>query len=307
MKLTVVGRELFDQRSFLVGPMRVTHTPAQPLQAQIERSEWTRLRSELAQATSGPLHERAKQPMTGIGSDRSVRYFAGSVLALGNSWARLSPRERADTLLRAAGAELLREGVPAPTRVDIGGKAERAGMMPGWFFVVSPQLLEPRTIDEPTLLRLGATMFHEARHAEQLFRVARLMTTRGAAPAEVSRALGIPLGVAEQAVKQPLPRGGELWNEAVAWMRAFVTDGDTNRATTRQVVATVTALEGARASAQAAVGSGVGQAEAKALLEAAIGATEVVYTAYRNIPYEQDAKVAEIRCAHAVRAALGYR
>ncbi|MEZ0314005.1 MAG: hypothetical protein ACAI38_19710 [Myxococcota bacterium] len=273
------------------------------LVALIARGEWETLRGAIARAVSGPLHELAKRPMTGIGSERSVRFFADSVIALKRDWGRQSPQQRADRLLLAVNAELLRASIPAVTRIEVVDLAARAAMERRWSCSVNRALVDSPTIDNVRLLLVAATVFHEARHAEQFFRIARLMATLGWPAAEISRVLGLPSAIVEEAARQPLPPGDEH-EEARVWMQAFVTDAPETEKIVAQVLQVVPALAGVRAQAQSALTTGRAMEHARAVLDASIRATEVAYIAYRAIPYEQDAKVAEIRAANAIADAM---
>jgi len=62
-------------------------------------------------------------------------------------------------------------------------------------------------------------LYHEARHAEQWFRMARVLAGRGATAAELSKRLRMDPTVAALAVERPLREGPEV-READVWLRS---------------------------------------------------------------------------------------
>jgi hypothetical protein len=94
--------------------------------------------------------------------------------------------------------------------------------------------------DPVQLNRLANHVYHESRHAEQTYRVARLMAQKGKDANTIKTSLGIPIKIAAQAVANPLALPGEKpkvvgkkawkgrvkeWKEAESWEMNISTEG----------------------------------------------------------------------------------
>jgi hypothetical protein len=100
--------------------------------------------------------------------------------------------------------------------------------------------------DEAKFAELANSVFHEARHAEQYFRVARLMAAENKSAAEIERNLDIPQDVAQRAVANPLnPRQQREWAEARRWRDNLLTDAKSLTAAMQEAETRLGGLENA--------------------------------------------------------------
>jgi hypothetical protein len=84
-----------------------------------------------------------------------------------------------------------------------------------------------------TLIELFDTLYHETRHAEQFFRVARYLAGRGLGAREIAQLTDIPEWVAAEAVRNPLFMPDRGWTpetlQAVRWYHALAGSGASHR------------------------------------------------------------------------------
>jgi hypothetical protein len=128
-------------------------------------------------------------------------------------WQQLTVDERTAELIQLVNTHLANAKVPpvAPNPQDTLNLGEFS--FPDWTMIVGKQAM---AIEQPTLAQakdLVDTIYHEARHAEQWFRIAQLRClqrrarNRQASDDQIARAvsteLGIPKNIAAEAVKAP--------------------------------------------------------------------------------------------------------
>lgn len=159
---------------------------------------------------------------TGLAGKKSSKNFAKTVTKGKKNWDKLSTQQRITQLLEPANAQLAKVGVPRVTGlVDPLDQMEadnHANFVRGnWQVWFNANLLGSGLSDEQ-FGRLANTVYHECRHAEQTFRVARLMAAEGKSVTTIAQAIGIHQNIAQQAVDKPLnPKNKQEWEEAAAW------------------------------------------------------------------------------------------
>jgi hypothetical protein len=103
----------------------------------------------------------------------------------------------------------------------------------------APRALEGQTAFKKGVAKLADTVYHEHRHCEQWFRMARFLSTNRKNADQISAAMGIEKKIAEEAAKLP-PLIGEELDEGKAWY-----EGVYGRPTAQKTgVATATAIGG---------------------------------------------------------------
>jgi len=146
--------------------------------------------------------------------------------------------------------------------------------------------------DQPTVEQardLINTVYHEARHAEQWFRIAQLRAQQrrrapGVPPdarlaADVKAELGIPLNIAVAAVKTPLPGGAMQALIAQGWFDSVYGSGRPRR---DRIMAELSAANAALATASARAAASktaanvAAQARAEARVNKAVAAVETL-------------------------------
>jgi hypothetical protein len=175
--------------------------------------EWTSRRPR------GPTrHDGA----TGLARAEATARYAEAARSIRVTWDARSPRTRMAALVVAVNDELVR--VAAPPAVALlhelapGPTTRRTWFLRGaWCVLFDPRALDDGLAEEEHG-RLASAAYHEARHVEQVFRVARKLAAEGADARWIELRLEIPPEVALAAEAAPLPRSERrLWDEATAW------------------------------------------------------------------------------------------
>jgi hypothetical protein len=166
----------------------------------------------------------AAPPQTGLRKPQAVEHYVTKAVAFSERNGDLPLKHYALYLGAAANTELAELGVPAVKTV-MRGKIEAAGQFfaDSWTLVLNPDAFskrepKPKTIGELTPLEaslIAHTVYHEARHAEQNFRMARLQ-------AGEHKELGVEMDedAAKAAAAHPLTGrngGAQELREARAW------------------------------------------------------------------------------------------
>ena len=213
------------------------------------------------------------------------------------SWAAFDSVEaRAAALGRIVAAHLGGAGVPMPAvRVaDIGGATGQFDPHT-WTLELSSAVLarvSDRTSSE--LAVVAGVARHEARHAEQWFRMARLRAADGLSAPALSVEMGLPPEIASAAIGRPLLLAGPTAVEARLWWDSiYGPNGDHREVVIDRLHAAKTAYdEAARAYRQSP------SAAAGEVLQAARQALGPAYRAYRDLPEEADAFAVQDRFLH---------
>lgn len=141
-----------------------------------------------------------------------------------------STKEYASHLVKLVNDELATFGVP-PTNHDFReSNAVGAFRQSEWkiYFNIKKLNREGDTIDELTqneAADLANTVYHEARHAEQSFRIARMLAGMEKTAEDIASELPIPQEIAEQAVQSPLKNTADTkkeFEEAEEWYNISV-------------------------------------------------------------------------------------
>jgi hypothetical protein len=165
---------------------------------------------------------KAPAKQTGLRADAIVREYVGKAVAFRGRNADASLVQYALYLGAAVNVELGKLGVP-DVRLELAkGDLSAAAQFwaDGWFMLVNPKVFssrpEVKTLGDLTdqeAALIADHVFHEARHAEQAFRVARLQAAEGKDPG-----VGVEQDIAEAAAASPLPlRPGKALDEAEEW------------------------------------------------------------------------------------------
>jgi hypothetical protein len=174
-----------------------------------------------------PMRAPPAPDKTGIGARHAVSRFVEAAKKVETGWAGFrTATDRAQAVGKAAIAELKRVGVPAPTvRIKkIYGRGEFD--IASWTLHVDKAAFEG-TANRAEIGDAAITIYHEARHAEQWFRIARLQAGKGWTADRIARDLrGVPLKIAKAAVANPLAPGTDVFaSEAEAWFQSVYGSG----------------------------------------------------------------------------------
>jgi hypothetical protein len=173
----------------------------------------------------------AQEPeLSGIGADFAVDQYAGVAQKLRENWARLTPYARAQMLVTTVNFELSHVDVPSATfelsdklQPQTAGEFVANKDQDEWAFLLnktqfsdpSPDAIDQQGEGSPGLAQ---TVYHEGRHAEQWFRIARMKAGMKWKAKIIADWLGIPARIAKEAVKHPLKADGPETREAEAWL-----------------------------------------------------------------------------------------
>jgi len=177
---------------------------------------------------AGPPVVVARDADFGLRAKAGISAYAGPAA---DHW-RANPGETledfAKHLMNEANKELAANGVPALPAPTFGSRGRNAGGFAQHSWTV--QLDAARTAKAPLTTKIGtlavdrvaevaSVCFHEARHAEQIFAVARLVAGEGKDAKAIAAEVDVPENIAQAAMaaKGPLPGGKAALAEIKLW------------------------------------------------------------------------------------------
>lgn len=227
--------------------------------------------------------------LSGLAAPGLSNLFVTRLRALAGRWDAMSLTQRFHSLSGIFTAVAASVGLPPLNfrMTDLGGLADAHFSHDQWAVVLDPEFLQDT--DAVGLMESAGTFYHEARHAEQWFLMARLQAGSPAAATAIATTLGIPGSVASLAATQPLPASHpdrsaaqEWWDSVYGPSRA---DRDTLHADLRRSGAASHQLE---LEYRRSIGTPGERAAAQAWLNAA-NRHQTLYELYRALPEERDA------------------
>ncbi|HBE19950.1 MAG TPA: hypothetical protein DEG17_04710 [Cyanobacteria bacterium UBA11149] len=161
--------------------------------------------------------------LTGIGSIKSIDEFVNAARQIEQNWSQLgNATNRAKALVDAVNTILSNNhGIFACSyqlRSDLGDDAGRFDYK-YWQIELNQQSFGTSSIATPQMREVVNTIYHEARHAEQYYRIAQLLATQGHDASYIEAKMGIPPNVATNAVSKPFEAGSDdvLKKQAQLW------------------------------------------------------------------------------------------
>ena len=198
-----------------------------------------------------------------------------------------TPTARGQALGRSVVADLVRAGVPGPTvEVTDTGAAHGRFVQTTWTLQLSVAALSAAVHQASTEAEvLVETAHHEARHAEQWFRIAQLRSSQGVTPEQLAAELSVPTPVATAAVERPLATGSAEAIAAQMWHDSIYGEGAARR------TAIVDDVLNKKLAYNAAAGAHAAHSDAltTAALQQAKSHFDEAYELYRGLPEEADA------------------
>ena len=149
--------------------------------------------------------EAALRRQNGLKDPRMTEQFVSDMQGFEGDWSAMAPAERADSIGHRINARLRDIGVPevkiktAPLDDGTVGQFDN----PTWSIEINERNLQAPQISAYAVGKLINLVYHEARHAEQFFLIARFLKQHGGSPADVAKRAAIPLPVCEAATKAP--------------------------------------------------------------------------------------------------------
>jgi hypothetical protein len=221
----------------------------------------------------------------GLNDNKAARRYIQSTAQLRKNWQKLSPEQRAEGLAACVNNQLKTIGVPGcEARIKEIAPTSGSFNLANWRINVDRRLVGKPNISRGKMRHVVSAFYHEARHSEQVFRVARLLAGQGRDPIYIAHTMDIPFGVAKAAVKKPMsPSSPEAIATKKWYDSMFGKDAAKRAELLKMRDAWVTA---------ATSGKGTGTQALGAIL---------LTNAYQGLPEEVDARRAERKATRAYK------
>src|SRR5947209_10406046 len=211
--------------------------------------------------------------VTGLAQGGQVKAYVAGVKQAKGTWATLkTPAARAQMLGKIANDRLQAAGVfSVAIRIDPTLSPQTSGQFDftTWSIALNGGLVNQAALTDAQLKSVAGTIYHEARHAEQWFRIARWLAGQGKKAADIVTEMQIAPAAAKAAVASPLAEHGWFFrlshsaeelednqkklDEAKAWFDNIYGTGGTSRGNVLNALgpdaAAVTAASNAHAKA----------------------------------------------------------
>jgi uncharacterized Zn-binding protein involved in type VI secretion len=250
-------------------------------------------------AKGGKSQKHAVPPCSGKGmaTPKNEAEFAKGMKGLQKQWPKMTPAERQAALGTLANKELAKSGVPTvginPNQALSGTATSGQLDFPTWNLDVNPDLMKSATLSDAQTQELGDTVFHESRHAEQWYLIARNQAATKT-PAQITHDTAIPATVTAAAKKAPMTKADPMaacaqtmedsvYGKNSAHRDKVLTDMPKKDAALQAAQAKNKAVQ-ANAASTAAQKKAAQDAE-----NAAFKAYQANYDQYRALPEEADA------------------
>jgi len=239
---------------------------------------------------------------TGIATQLALDRYVAAAKQVEQDWTSLDPDGRANRLGDAANAELAAIGVP-----EVGVRLKYLGAPEGrfdnlpWNIDLNATRFDPSTTTTGRMATVASTVYHESRHAEQWFRMARLEAGQGKNAAAIASELDIAPRVAAAAEKSPLTGDSQQAKEAATWHKSVYGPGagDARNETIKRMHAQAKEMDTALAASEAAeAASDAVRNNATATPDdkrAALNAWKAAFNAYKAVKAAFEASWAEYR------------
>lgn len=146
---------------------------------------------------------------SGLAEEDSIDEYVEEAQEVQEDWDTLGSAEsRGQALAAAVNAKLQAAGVPS-CNVSVADIGQNAGQFDfaTWTLELGQEPFGADAVSDAEAADMADTVYHEARHAEQWFRMAQLRAGQGRSAAEIADEMGIPPHIAAEAVAAPLARG----------------------------------------------------------------------------------------------------
>lgn len=248
-------------------------------------------------ALGGKGAKPAAGPCAGQGMDTPARKqaFAAQMKDLQKQWKGLRPDERLEHLSKIVNDSGSQSGIP-PVAMTAGDISPAAGSFSAssWSMKIDKSLLSSKTLSNDQTAQLGGTLYHEGRHSEQSYLIARNVASEKLPDDQVSKQSPVPKSVNDAAGKQPLDKDDPQWKCSQVMRETKVGAGAKHRAeATEQASADRVELNQKNDAFVAAANDPHGSLDkvkaAKNALDKAQTKADASYKAYRELPNEADA------------------
>ena len=146
----------------------------------------------------------------GMSAQTQVDAYAKGVATLQADWGRLrTPAQRKERLQSLVDKQAAAAGFPPPevtTPTDLGTGRNGELRFSDWQVAVNPSLTSASVLSPAQATALGDTLYHETRHAEQWYLMARRQAAEQHDAKEIQTQLKVPRFITSQAVATPLAK-----------------------------------------------------------------------------------------------------
>lgn len=145
---------------------------------------------------------------SGLASELAVDQFVAAVERMKPKWERMKPVQRSEALISTVNDQLAGVGIDPVRGVfdeSISGQIAGQFQRSRWQIGLNKRLFARQRMTADAAPAMATTVYHEARHAEQHYRMAQVLAgQQGAKAAAIAKKIDIPLRVVESAMKKPL-------------------------------------------------------------------------------------------------------
>jgi hypothetical protein len=167
----------------------------------------------VAQSVRQPTIQLKRQPY-GLETTSSVDRYTDYALKLHADKPKMSLREFADELTKNVSQELTKNGVPQVKITLKPHGTDGEFKQDSWELIVDPskfntqktQVNELGLLSREDVINATGTIYHEARHADQDFLVARMLAGKKKTAEQINKETGMPVEVTQKAVDNKLSK-----------------------------------------------------------------------------------------------------
>lgn len=250
--------------------------------------------SRLKMAMEAPRVPEALEKQTELGLTAKK---AAKTRGMGLLWTLMTREQRAAKLLEIVNERLSAGGIPTIKGFKWSGGPGAFFDFRDWKFALNEASLKAWVHTDEDFAKLIETAYHEARHSEQWFQMARYKAGSmfsWETSADIATQMGIPQDIADAAAKVPLKFGTPEYTEASNLYISIY--GTVGKAAREKVLADLKTWTAKLAADRATVaqlkkaGAAAGSIQsAEAQLAATEASYNAAYKAYQNLPEEADA------------------
>jgi hypothetical protein len=169
--------------------------------------------------------------VTGIQEPGNIEQYVHSVWGDANSC--MSPNDRAEAVVAHLNEQLAGEGVPqVGWRFNSAHGTGAVFDFRSWYMELGESPYSMDVADNATPDQQAwqvSAVYHEGRHAEQWYRMARERAGLGATAAQIHQVTGMPETIAQWAASDPITQCDASQYEAEEWYRSVYGAGATHR------------------------------------------------------------------------------
>jgi hypothetical protein len=243
---------------------------------------------------AAPGAEPPKIDPAGINTELAIGEFVSMAKSIcaDETWKKLGTKDRLHELCGAANLQLaMAKVLPArPAAVALGDETRQGQFSLGnWQLSINTLLLEKETLSKKEAGDLADTTYHEARHAEQAHKMARMLAGRKQNVAQIVAQTGIDAEAAADAFGKPMAPDAPEAAEAQKFFDSYYSkEGAAHRNKTLTAVESTTlALQAAQEAYNGAPPDN--RMNEHRALEAAKNAYKRAMRDYKALPEEEDA------------------